>query len=80
MRHGGGRPAGVPLWAQTKLKARLNQPRGFVSYGEIVTWLASQQALSHQLTQLTRSALRSLTLRQTLLETFSYAGQLGQAA
>ena len=40
--HGGGRPAAIPLWAQTRLKARLNQPRGFASYGEIVTWLASE--------------------------------------
>jgi transposase len=45
IRHGGGRPAGIPLWAQTKLKTRLNQPRGFASYGEIVTWLASQCAV-----------------------------------
>ncbi|NER83917.1 MAG: IS630 family transposase [Leptolyngbya sp. SIO1D8] len=42
IRHGGGRPAGISLWAQTKLKARLAQPRGF---GEIVTWLASQCAV-----------------------------------
>lgn len=40
--HGGGRRAAIPPWAQTKLKARLNQPRGFASYGEIVTWLASE--------------------------------------
>ena len=40
--HGGGRPAAIPPWAQAKLKARLHQPRGFGSYGEIVTWLASE--------------------------------------
>ena len=42
-------PAGIPHWAQTKLKARLNQPRGFASYGEIVTWLASQCAVRVEL-------------------------------
>jgi transposase len=45
IRHGGGRPAGIPLWAQTKLKARLNQPRGFASYVEILIWLASECAI-----------------------------------
>ena len=40
--HGGGRQAAIPPWAQTKLKTRLSQPRGFASYGEIVTWLASE--------------------------------------
>jgi hypothetical protein len=39
-----------------------------------------QQALSHQLRQLTRDALRSLMLRQTLLEAFSWAGMSCQAA
>lgn len=32
--HGGGRTAAIPLWAQAKLKARLQQPRGFASYDE----------------------------------------------
>lgn len=38
----GGRQASIPPWAQTKLKKRLQQPRGFASYGEIVDWLASE--------------------------------------
>lgn len=38
----GGRQALIPPWAQTKLKKRLQQPRGFASYGEIVDWLASE--------------------------------------
>lgn len=38
----GGRQASIPPWAQTKLKQRLQQPRGFASYGEIVDWLASE--------------------------------------
>ncbi|MEL6400159.1 MAG: hypothetical protein AAFR26_13985, partial [Cyanobacteria bacterium J06626_4] len=41
MPHGGGRPAAIPPWAQAQLKARLAEPRGFASDGEIVTWLAS---------------------------------------
>jgi len=40
--HRGGRQATIPPWAQAKLKARLQEPRGFASYGEIVTWLASE--------------------------------------
>ncbi|NER84658.1 MAG: IS630 family transposase, partial [Leptolyngbya sp. SIO1D8] len=40
--HHGGRQAAIPPWAQTKLKVRLEQPRGFASYGDIVTWLASE--------------------------------------
>lgn len=40
--YGGGRPAAIPLWAQAKLKVRLQQPRGFASYGAIVTWLAAE--------------------------------------
>lgn len=42
IRHGGGRKGAIPPWAQAKLKARLQQPRGFASYGDIVTWLASE--------------------------------------
>lgn len=38
----GGRQSSIPPWAQTKLKKRLQQPRGFASYGEIVDWLASE--------------------------------------
>lgn len=38
----GGRQASIPPWAQIKLKKRLQQPRGFASYGEIVDWLASE--------------------------------------
>lgn len=38
----GGRHASIPPWAQTKLKKRLQQPRGFASYGDIVTRLASE--------------------------------------
>ncbi|MEM9119381.1 MAG: hypothetical protein AAGD09_16100 [Cyanobacteria bacterium P01_F01_bin.56] len=39
-----------------------------------------QKALSHQLRRLSRVTLRSLTLRQTLVAAFAYAGLLGQAA
>lgn len=38
----GGRQASIPPWAQAQLKNRLQQPRGFASYGEIVDWLASE--------------------------------------
>ena len=38
----GGRQASIPPWAQTKLKKRLQQPRGFARYGDIVDWLASE--------------------------------------
>lgn len=41
----GGRQATIPPWAQTKLKKRLQQPRGFASYGAIVDWLASECAV-----------------------------------
>lgn len=44
----GGRQAAIPPWAQTKLKKRLQQPRGFASYGEIVTWLASECGIQVQ--------------------------------
>lgn len=40
--HHGGRQAAIPPWAQAQLKARLQEPRGFASYGDIVTWLASE--------------------------------------
>ena len=40
--HSGGRPAAIPLWARAKLKARLESPRGFASYDEIVMWFASE--------------------------------------
>ena len=53
------------LWAL--LKGRLSN-RLWLDLNEL------QQALSHQLTQLTRNALRSLTLHQTLLQAFSLAG------
>ena len=59
------------LWAL--LKGRLSN-RLWFDLNEL------QQALSHQLRQLTRDSLRSLTLRQTLIEAFSWAGMLGQAA
>ncbi|NER83006.1 MAG: helix-turn-helix domain-containing protein [Leptolyngbya sp. SIO1D8] len=42
MAHRGGRHAAIPPWAQAKLKVRLEQPRGFATYGQIVTWLASE--------------------------------------
>ncbi len=42
IRHEAGRPVAIPKWAQVKLKARLKQPQGLPSYGEIVIWLASE--------------------------------------
>jgi len=44
----GGRQASIPPWAQTKLKKRLQQPRGFASYGDIVDWLASECGIQVQ--------------------------------
>ena len=42
LRPTGHRQAAIPPWAQDKLKARLQQPRGFSQYGEIVQWLKSE--------------------------------------